>query len=324
MKPPQCFGDSGESSARRAGTIPRARSTRFSDRSLWWRCSSRRPAGREPAILSAGQSPPRSWSRRWRSTGNSRWERSRCWQLPQPTIQPGRAAPVCGGRLSSPEAPPSGLALHFGYYWLRFPPGRTPDHSELLKQYTPIYGDNRMSALFALAIESGGAGVLWYSPFVVLAIAGLREHWNSSPRAGWAVLIAVWSTFVGFIVSLSFSKATSPGGLAILHRCWRLVGFLSRRDAPCITPCRVCGSGGRRRRSSARIERRSAPALSGTPIAGGGAVAAAFLSSGTCSSLTATARDRRDHSNELPQCCRYFSVLEPDFGPDRDRKYSDR
>jgi hypothetical protein len=97
-----------------------------------------------------------------------------------------------------------GVALHFGYYWLKFPPGQTPDHSELLKQYTAIYGSDPLSALFALAV-SPGAGVLWYAPAFLLTIAGLREHWNRSACAAWAGLASSLA-FLGFIVTLTFFK----------------------------------------------------------------------------------------------------------------------
>jgi hypothetical protein len=91
----------------------------------------------------------------------------------------------------------------------KFPEGKD-DHWELLLQYIPVWPGHPLTALLALAL-SPAAGILWYSPTVLLAWTGLRAVVSAERRVVLALGVAV-AIFGAFIVSMSIFKGDPAWG----------------------------------------------------------------------------------------------------------------
>jgi hypothetical protein len=103
-----------------------------------------------------------------------------------------------------------GIAAYKGYDWYKYPPGATPDHSELLAQYAPIWPGNPLAALLGLAI-SPGAGAIWYAPTVVVSAYGLAV-WMRGEKWFCLSYLAASAVFVAFICLLTFFKGDPAWG----------------------------------------------------------------------------------------------------------------
>jgi hypothetical protein len=118
-------------------------------------------------------------------------------------VRCGRAAVLAGGAALS-------VAFHIGYFRWLFPQSMSSIHGDMLKHYAPLYSGDPLSALWALAV-SPGAGVFWYCPAIVVALAGLSPHWRENPRAAWAGLVASLA-FIGMVCSLTTFKGDPAWG----------------------------------------------------------------------------------------------------------------
>ena len=115
------------------------------------------------------------------------------------------------GRLAIVPAMLAGaVAAYKGYDWYKFPPGSTAGHAALLKYYVPVWSNDPLFGLVALAI-SPAAGVLFYYPPVLIGIAGFRS-WYRSERLFCLSLCAAIAVFVLFICSLTFFKGDTSWG----------------------------------------------------------------------------------------------------------------
>ena len=115
-----------------------------------------------------------------------------------------RRALLIGGGLAL------GVAVHFGYFYWKYPPGRTPDHSLLQADYMPVWPGQPVWNLAALAV-SPGAGVLWYAPSILLTGAGFAPLWRWNRRVALAGSAAT-IVFVGFIGSMTIFKGDIAWG----------------------------------------------------------------------------------------------------------------
>jgi hypothetical protein len=103
-----------------------------------------------------------------------------------------------------------GIAAYKGYDWYKYPPGATPDHSELLARYIPIWPGNPLAAFLGLAI-SPGAGAIWYAPTIVVSAYGLAVWFRKERLFCWSYLAAS-GVFVAFIGLLTFFKGDPAWG----------------------------------------------------------------------------------------------------------------
>jgi hypothetical protein len=102
-----------------------------------------------------------------------------------------------------------GAALALDYNYLRF--GSVLDSAKLrhgAHHDYPLFG-NPLSGLLTLLV-SPGKGILFYSPPIVLGIAGIRRLWRHKPQVAF-IVVAVSAVLVLFISTISF-----PGG----EWCW--------------------------------------------------------------------------------------------------------
>ena len=125
--------------------------------------------------------------------------------------KPGASWRAQWGRLAIVPAMLAGaVAAYKGYDWYKFPPGSTAGHAALLKYYVPVWSNDPLFGLVALAI-SPAAGVLFYYPPVLIGIAGFRS-WYRSERLFCLSLCAAIAVFVLFICSLTFFKGDTSWG----------------------------------------------------------------------------------------------------------------
>jgi hypothetical protein len=103
-----------------------------------------------------------------------------------------------------------GIAAYKGYDWYKFPPWATPDHSELLARYIPIWPGNPLAALLGFAV-SPAAGVFWYCPTLVLAAWGLAS-WFQREKWLCRCIVASCTVFVLFLAMLTFPKGDPAWG----------------------------------------------------------------------------------------------------------------
>ncbi len=104
----------------------------------------------------------------------------------------------------------AGVAAYDAYDRYKFPPGFTPDPSELLKTYGPVFSDDPSLALVALA-SSLGTGMFFYNPALWIGIVGFRP-WYHSDRAFALAMAAASTVFVVFISFLTFFKGDPAWG----------------------------------------------------------------------------------------------------------------
>lgn len=103
-----------------------------------------------------------------------------------------------------------GVAAYLAYDFYKFPPGTKDAHSALLLQYIPVWPGNFMLALLAIAL-SPCAGLLWYSPTLLLCLAGMRRPIAGNSRWIQSVLAAT-AMFSAFILSMSIFKGDPAWG----------------------------------------------------------------------------------------------------------------
>jgi hypothetical protein len=103
-----------------------------------------------------------------------------------------------------------GIAAYKGYDWYKYPPGATPDHSELLAKYAPLWPGNPLAALLGLAF-SPGAGVIWYCPTLVLSILGMSV-WMRRERLFVRSFLVSSAVLVLFLSVLTFFKGDPAWG----------------------------------------------------------------------------------------------------------------
>jgi hypothetical protein len=103
-----------------------------------------------------------------------------------------------------------GIAVYKGYDWYKYPPGATPDHSELLAKYAPLWPGNPLAAILGLAI-SPAAGAIWYCPTLVLSILGLRV-WLRRERRFVRSFLGSSAVVVLFLSVLTFFKGDPAWG----------------------------------------------------------------------------------------------------------------
>ena len=103
-----------------------------------------------------------------------------------------------------------GIAAYLAYDLYKFPPGTKEAHAALLLQYIPVWPGNFPVALLAIAL-SPGAGLVWYSPTLLLCLAGMRRP-NAGQRALIQGLLAAMALFSVFILSMSIFKGDPAWG----------------------------------------------------------------------------------------------------------------
>jgi hypothetical protein len=103
-----------------------------------------------------------------------------------------------------------GLVAYQAYEWYKFPPGATPDHTELLKAYCPSFPGNMFVGVLVL-LFSPGAGIPWYCPTIVLSLTGMLIWWRGN-RAFIASVTAACLGFFLFITSLVYFKGDISWG----------------------------------------------------------------------------------------------------------------
>jgi hypothetical protein len=95
--------------------------------------------------------------------------------------------------------------------WLKFPPGTTGEHEELMAMYLPgSWFGNPVAALAGWAL-SPGAGVWWYCPTLFLSIAGFVVWYRREKRFTTALTLAV-AVFVLFFAAIPFYKGDPTWG----------------------------------------------------------------------------------------------------------------
>jgi hypothetical protein len=104
----------------------------------------------------------------------------------------------------------AGLLVYSGYEWYKFPPGSTEGHAEILARYIPAWPGTPVAAAGALVL-SPGAGMFFYCPTLVLALAGLGAGWRAH-RAFTVALVLACAGFIAFICSLNFFKGDPAWG----------------------------------------------------------------------------------------------------------------
>lgn len=152
-----------------------------------------------------------------------------------------------------------GLTAYKGYDWYKFPPEATPDHSELLARYIPIWPGNPLAALLGFAL-SPAFGVFWYCPTLVLAGWGFASWFRRERALCWCMALSC-TVFVLFLAILTFPKGDpawgpryltpifslawlfAPDGAARLVRVraplWLALGFLVQLAALSVDPHRL-------------------------------------------------------------------------------------
>ncbi len=103
-----------------------------------------------------------------------------------------------------------GIAAYLAYDLYKFPPGTKDAHEALLLLYTPVWPGHFRIALLAIAL-SPGAGLVWYSPTLLLCMAGMRR-----PKVDHKLLIhgllAATAVFAAFVLSMSTFKGDPAWG----------------------------------------------------------------------------------------------------------------
>ena len=104
----------------------------------------------------------------------------------------------------------AGAAAYLGYHEYKFPAETRAAHAPLLAAYTPVWPGQFRIALLVLLL-SPGAGVLWYSPSLLLCLSGMASWARKQARfiAGLAISAAL---FVAFIASMSIFKGDPAWG----------------------------------------------------------------------------------------------------------------
>ena len=103
-----------------------------------------------------------------------------------------------------------GLGAYVGYEWWKFPPGSTNEHARLLARYLLPWPGDTLAGVCGFLL-SPAAGIFWYCPTLVLALAGLLR-WRRR-EAFLCLAIAVSCTiFVLFISTMSFFKGDLSWG----------------------------------------------------------------------------------------------------------------
>ncbi len=123
----------------------------------------------------------------------------------------------------------AGVAAYEAFDWYKFPPGSTPDQSELFKRYDPVWSGDPVFALVALTI-SLGTGVFFYNPPLLIALLGFK-HWNDADRAFSLALAVAAMVFVVFIASLSFFKGDPTWGPRYLTPVFAVLWILAPAGA---------------------------------------------------------------------------------------------
>ncbi len=122
-----------------------------------------------------------------------------------------------------------GIAAYVAYDLYKFPPGTKDAHAALLLQYTPVWPGNFMVALLAVAI-SPGAGLVWYSPTLLLCLAGMRRP-NAGRRALIQGLLAASALFSVFLLSMSVFKGDPAWGPRYFTPVFALLWLFAPRGA---------------------------------------------------------------------------------------------
>jgi hypothetical protein len=104
----------------------------------------------------------------------------------------------------------AGAAAYLGYHDYKFPAETRAAHGPLLAAYTPVWPGKFKIALIVLLL-SPGAGVLWYSPSLLLCVSGMASWGRKETRfiAGLAISTVL---FVAFIASMSIFKGDPSWG----------------------------------------------------------------------------------------------------------------
>jgi hypothetical protein len=104
----------------------------------------------------------------------------------------------------------AGLVAYREYDWYKFPPGATPDHTELLARYIPIWPGNPLAALLGFVI-SPAFGVFFYCPTLVLSGWGFASWFRRERWLCWSIVLSC-SVFVLFLAMLTFPKGDPAWG----------------------------------------------------------------------------------------------------------------
>jgi hypothetical protein len=123
-----------------------------------------------------------------------------------------------------------GIAAYKGYDWYKFPPGATPDHSELLARHIPLWPGNPLAGILGYAV-SPGAGVIWYCPTLILAGWGFAAWYGRENRLCRGILLSC-AIFVVFLASLTFFKGDPAWGPRYLTPVFALAWLFAPDGAP--------------------------------------------------------------------------------------------
>lgn len=103
-----------------------------------------------------------------------------------------------------------GIAAYLAYDLYKFPPGTREAHQALMRLYVPAWPGDFTVALLAVAI-SPAAGLVWYSPTLLLCVAGMRRA-AADHRRMIQGLVAATALFATFILSMSVFKGDPAWG----------------------------------------------------------------------------------------------------------------
>ena len=122
-----------------------------------------------------------------------------------------------------------GIAAYLAYDLYKFPPGTKDAHQALLLQYIPVWPGHFSVALLAIAL-SPGAGLLWYSPTLLLCLAGMRRP-SAGQRSLIQSLLAGMALFSVFILSMSIFKGDPAWGPRYFTPVFALLWLFAPRGA---------------------------------------------------------------------------------------------